>query len=371
MVAGPDSRLGVGLGVDEVYDSNYQRVARIAAGNGYQADLHDVQITPQGSAFITAFSPVHADLSAAGGARRGTVLDAVLQQVDIKTGLVMFEWHAFAHVPLEDSYTKPRGAHEPWDYFHINSVSLDPWGDGNFIISSRNTCAAYEICTALDASCGASEERRPSFHMGAGSGIAYQHDVRWHPDHTLTIFDDGAYPKVHAQSRVIRERIDWSTRTVRVVGRDVHDPPVLAGSQGNNELLPDGGSFVGWGEAPYLSEFGTSGQMLFDARLPPTGASYRAFRFAWDATPTTRPALAVRPAASGPVSLYASWNGATGVSEWRFLAGTSPSTLRPIATIPRTGFETRSSPSSAGPWFAAQAIGPAGATLATSFAAHR
>ena len=32
-------------------------------------------------------------------------------------------------------------AGRPWDFFHMNSVSLDPWGDGDFIISSRNTWA--------------------------------------------------------------------------------------------------------------------------------------------------------------------------------------------------------------------------------------
>jgi hypothetical protein len=53
--------------------------------------------------------------------------------------------HAEGHVALSDSYTTPSSTGQPWDYFHINSVSLDPWGDGNFIVSSRNTWAAYEI----------------------------------------------------------------------------------------------------------------------------------------------------------------------------------------------------------------------------------
>jgi len=358
--------IGVGIGSDVVYDTSYRQVARIAAGNGYQADLHEAQLTARGAAFITAYAAVDADLSPEGGASHGMLLDSILQEVDVKTGLVMFEWHAFGHVALSDSYTAPHPVAKPWDFFHINSVSLDPWGDGNFIVSSRNTSAAYEISGHTGEVMWRIGGRRPSFRMGAGTGMAYQHDVRWQADHTLTIFDDGAYPKVHDQSRAIRERIDWGDHTVRLVGRDVHTPPLLAGSQGNDEVLPDGNSFVGWGEERYLSEFNPSGQLVFDARLAPYGQSYRAYRFPWSATPASPPALAVRASGGGQASAYASWNGATGVSSWRILAGASATSLAPLVTAPRSGFETKIALSTSDQWFAAQALGASGRVLGTS-----
>ena len=52
------------------------------------------------------------------------------------------------------------------------------------------------------------------------------------------------------------------------------------------QTLPDGNVFVGWGSAPYLSEFGRDGELLFDARFPPEVESYRAFRFPWSGQPT-------------------------------------------------------------------------------------
>ncbi len=365
-------KLGVGFGSHEIYSSSYQPVASVAAGNGYLADLHDMQITPQGSAFITAYSPVHADLSSIGGPRNGTLLDAILQDVDISTGLVMFEWHAYAHVPLDDSYSQaPRSAGEPWDYFHLNAISLDPWGDGNFIISARNTWAAYEIDHLSGAIQWRIGGKRSSFRMGSGTGTAWQHDVRWQPDRTLTIFDNGALPKKHPQSRVIRERIDWPHRTVTLVGRDVHTPALLSGSQGNDQLLPNGDSFVGWGEEPYFTEFSPSGQIVFDGRLPPTGQSYRDYRFPWNATPAAPPAIAVRSSGAGTATVYASWNGATGVSSWRVLAGASATRLSPIATAAHSGFETTIPVRSTSAYFAAQALGPDGEVLGTSPAAHR
>jgi hypothetical protein len=366
-------RLGVGFGQDEIYSSAYTPVATVSAGNGYQADLHELQITPQGAAFITAYSLVDADLSAEGGSSNGILQDAVLQEIDIKTGLVMFEWHAYGHVPLGDSYSTPSSsAGQPWDFFHLNSVSVDPWGDGNFVISSRNMWAAYEINHSSGAVMWRLGGRHPSFKMGAGTGFAWQHDVRWQPDHTLTIFDDGATPKEHSQSRAIRERINWAHRSVELVGRYVRTPPLLTGSQGNDQVLADGNSFVGWGEEPYLTEFDPAGQTLFEAHFPSPGQSYRAYRFPWNGQPAAAPSAGVTANTGETAVVYASWNGATDVSEWRVLGGESAtSATAPLATAPASGFETAIPVSSADAYFAVQALGPTGQVLASSAAAAR
>jgi hypothetical protein len=359
--------LGVGFGRDAIYSTAYTPIATVSAGNGYHADLHEMQITPYGSAFITAYSLVDANLSAEGGSSNGILQDALLQEIDIKTGLVMFEWHADGHVALSDSHSSPSSYDpgQPWDFFHMNSISVDPWGDGNFIISSRNMWAAYEINHVSGAVMWRLGGTHPSFKMGAGTGFAWQHDVRWQPDHTLTLFDDGATPKEHSQSRAIRERIDWAKRSVELIGRYVHDPPILTGSQGNDEVLADGDSLVGWGEVPYITEFNAAGQMLLDARFPSPGQSYRAYRFEWNAQPAYAPSLGVRTSGEA-TTLYTSWNGATDATGWTILAGESPTTLAPIATTPATGFETSIPVGSDVAYYAAQALGATGQVLATS-----
>ncbi len=364
--------LGVGFGSDEIYDTGYRHVATVNAGNGYRADLHDIQITPQGSAFITAYSLVDADLSSVGGAHDGALQDSLLQEIDVKTGLVMFEWHADGHVAFNDTYrASPASPAVPWDYFHINSISLDPSGDGNFIISARNTWAGYEIDHDDGQILWRLGGRYPSFRMGPGTGTAWQHDIRWQPDHTLTLFDDGATPKEHSQSRAVHERIDWHHRTVSLTGRVVHSPPLLAASQGNDQQLSGGGSFVGWGEVPYFTEFGPSGGTLFDARLPYPDQSYRAYTFPWSATPASPPSLAVGASGGQALTLYASWNGATGVSSWRLLAGADSSQLAPVSTVPRSGFETAIPFAGAQGDLAVQALGAAGQVLSTSATVRR
>jgi hypothetical protein len=200
--------------------------------------------------------------------------------------------------------------------------------------------------------------------MGPGTGTAWQHDVRWQPDRTLTIFDNGSIPKVHSQSRIIRERIDWAHRKVTVLSRYVGG--ISAGSQGNAEVLPNGNSFIGWGEEPFMTEFAPTGQVLFSARFPAPGQSYRAYRFPWSATPVSRPAIAVKAGAGAAATVYASWNGATAVSSWRVIAGESAAALAPVAETPSSGFETAVAVTTGAAAFAVQALGAEGQVLGTS-----
>jgi hypothetical protein len=364
--------LGVGFGNDEIYGENYQRIASVNAGNGYRADLHDIQITPSGAAFITAYSIVEANLSSAGGTTQGSLQDAIVQEIDIKTGLVMFEWHAYGHVALDDSYwPRPISPATPWDYFHVNSISLDPWDDGNFLLSARNTWAGYEIDHNTGRVLWRLGGRYSSFKMDPGTETAWQHDISWQPDHTLTLFDNGDSPQEHKQTRIVHERIDWSDHTVQLISQAVHTPSLLANSQGNDQLLPNGNSFVGWGALPYMSEFSPAGKLVFDARIAAPGASYRAYTYPWTGTPAAPPALALRSTGAEALTAYASWNGATGVSAWQLLAGPSPTQLAAIATAPSSGFETAIAVNSPQPYFAVAALNAAGQTLATSAAEHR
>jgi hypothetical protein len=363
--------LGVGFGSQTLLGTDYRRVASIRAGNGYYADLHELQLTPTGSAYVTAYTLVRADLRAVGGSKDGALQDPVVQIVDVKTGLVMYEWHTYGHVAIEDSFANPpHDANRPWDFFHLNSIEPDPWGDGNFLISSRNTWAAYEV----NRQSGAVEWRiggkKSSFRMGAGTGTAYQHDARWQPDHTITIFDNGATPKAHPYSRAIHERIDFKRRTVTLLGRDVRTPPILSGSQGNVQALANGDWFVGWGETPYFTEFNAAGHAVFDAHLPYPAQIYRSFRFDWTGVPAAVPAIALKPAGAG-TTVYASWNGATGVRGWRVLAGATPAALATVAEAPSGGFETAVTVPSAAPVFAVQALGAGGEVLGGSHAVSR
>jgi Arylsulfotransferase (ASST) len=337
LIAGGESRSG-----EVIMDSSYRQLAIVRAGNGYQPDLHEFQITPQGTALITVYDGIDCDLSSVGGPRDAAVADTLFQQIDLKTGLVMYEWHSLDHVALSESYASPAHASRttPFDFFHINSVDVQ--SDGDMLVDARDTWAAYD----LDARSGRVRWRlggkRSNFAMGPGTRTAWQHDAREQPDGTITFFDNGATPAIHRQSRAIEVRLDLQQRTATLVREQVHPGSALiAGSQGNVQALASGAWMVGWGESPYVSEFAAGGQLLFDAHMPAAYESYRAYRLPWSATPATPPAVAVTDPGSGKgATVYASWNGATGVAAWQVLAGASPSTLAPVGRAPRRGFET-------------------------------
>src|SRR3984957_9271781 len=137
-------KVGFGQGEDVIYSTSYQPVATVRAGNGYHADLHEILLTPQGTAWIDAFDPIHMSLSSVhGSGAQGVLSDSIIEEVDIKTGLVMWEWHALGHIPLRDSLNAVPGGNYPWDYVHINSIS--PGSGGDVLLSSRNTWTLYDV----------------------------------------------------------------------------------------------------------------------------------------------------------------------------------------------------------------------------------
>src|SRR5262249_45160021 len=174
--------MGFGQGEDVVMDRNYQTVATIQASNGYQADLHDFQIVPGHVAYLTVYNLIRCDLSSVGGVRNGAVVDTAVQAVDMKTGLVRWEWHSLDHVGIEESHVPVPTVASPWDLFHLNSVDPQPGGD--VLISARSTWASYQ----LDGATGAIRWRlggpRSTFTMTDGTSTAWQHDARLQRDGT-------------------------------------------------------------------------------------------------------------------------------------------------------------------------------------------
>jgi hypothetical protein len=358
---------GFGIGEDVIADTSYTDIAHVRAGNGLAADLHDLQLTPQGTALVTAYDPIDCNTSTAGGLARSAVTNGVLQEVDVKTGLVMFQWTGVDHVALSESHEQAAKAstQSPFDFFHINSIGLER--DGEVLVSARNTWAVYSISPQSGQIVWSLGGRHSSFRMGAGTGTAWQHDPRELANGSISIFDNGASPGVHGQSRGIVLSLNPRQKTATLVSRLTHPSPLLADSQGNMQALPNGDWFVGWGQLPDFSEFSARGLLLFDAHFPAQEQSYRSLRFEWSGTPAHPPAFTVQPAAGGSTTVYASWNGATLVTAWRVLAGPAPTSLQAVAQAGRTGFETAiplPSPT-VGPYVTVQALDATGAVIGT------
>ena len=357
---------GHGQGVDVIESNRYMPIATVHAGNGLYADLHDFEITGQGTAWLVAYEPQHWNLTPYGGPRNGLIDDSVVQEIDIKTGLVMYEWHAIGHVAISDTYKRiPKMTTTVLDFFHLNSI--DPLPNGQLLISSRNTWATYLINQATGRLLWRLGGKKSSFRLGPGVRFAWQHDALMRPDGTISLFDNEAAPAEASESRVLDIAVDAGAHSATLVHQLTYPGQgILSESEGSVQRLANGDDFIGWGQTGEVSELSPTGQLTFDMHLPPPGGTYQASRVVWNAQPVTQPALAAAGPVHGVTQLYASWNGATGVANWRVLAGTSPTTLAVVGIYPAQGFETAITAPTTAPYVRVQALSADGSLLRSS-----
>jgi hypothetical protein len=359
-----------------IYDDTYRKIADVHAGNGLVGDIHEFRITPRDTALITVYHRHRVDLSPLGGPKDGLIYDGIVQELDIATGRVLFEWHSWPQVGLRESYATPLKVRPgrttgPFDYFHVNSIDVEP--NGNLLVSARNTHAVYEIDRSTKKILWRLGGKRSDFRLGPGARFAWQHDARRQPDGTITLFDNGATPAVEKFSRVLVLRVDEASRKATLVRSYRHPRRLLSPYEGNAQFLPNGHVFVGWGSNPDYTEFDERGRVVLDGSFgrqggaPGTEAdSYRAYRFDWAGRPTDSPRVVVRGGRA-----YVSWNGATEVDRWEVLAGATAQQLGRVRTVARKGFETAIQMPAGGAYVAVRALARNGQVLGTSAALRR
>ena len=191
-----------------IFDKSYREIASFRAANGYNGDHHEFLISPQDTALISIYDEVPRDLTSVGGPKDGVAIQGIIQELDIETGEVLFEWKSIDHVGLEETYVTPSEDHYPGiDYFHLNSIDVEP--DNNLLISARETSTVYKIDRNSGRIIWRLGGKKSDFEMGPGTRFAFQHDARRLPDGTISIFDNGSLvfengiPKAVEESRAI------------------------------------------------------------------------------------------------------------------------------------------------------------------------
>ena len=281
---------GLSTGTDYIYNDRYQRIATVNAGNGYSADGHEFLITPWNTALILAYTTATANLTAIGGPPDQTVIDGIVQEIDIHTGRVLFQWNSADHVPYSDSEQPlPASPSTPWDWFHVNAVHLD--GFGNLLIDARNTWTTYDVSLRTGAVNWQLGGKHSSFTLQAAPGqtldsaneiFAWQHDPEYIGHGEFTFFDnESSGTPLLPYSRAVTVQLNPWAKTATLVRSDNQPEGLSAPSQGNAQTTRNGDLFVGWGALPYFSEFSPSGQLEFNAEFPAGVNTYRAYRLPW------------------------------------------------------------------------------------------
>jgi hypothetical protein len=332
-------------GEDVVVNQHYQTVARLKATNGWVLTLHAIVISGQ-DAWVTANKNIAKDLSNYGGAYNGALIDSAVQEYNLKTGKLLGSWDALDHIPLDDSYATVPTNGFPWDAYHVNAIDL--LGNGTFLVSMRNTWAAYLV----DAATGKIEwtlgGRRSSFRFGPGAEFQWQHDVALTSPSTVTMFDDhccqltggGTRVPPTGPSRGLVLNLNQGTHVATLAAQYAGTSDEFESEyMGDMQPLSNGNVFIGWGSEPYFSEYSASGKLLLEANFPGNDLSYRSMVEQWVGLPLSSPVGAARQTGA-KTTVYASWNGATQVVSWRVLGGSSAKRMAVVTSATRSGFET-------------------------------
>jgi hypothetical protein len=281
---------GLSEGTDYIYNDRYQQIATVNAGNGLSADGHEFLITPWNTALILSYTTTTANLTSIGGPADQTVVNGVVQEINIATGKVLFQWNSEDHVPFAQSEQPiPASPSTPWDWFHINAVHLD--SDGNLLIDARNTWTTYKVNRFSGDIVWQLGGKASSFRISAapgqvldsaGEAFAWQHDPEALGHGLYTFFDnESSGNPLLPYSRAITVRLDPRSRVATLLASDAQPEGLSAASQGNAQTTSDGGLFVGWGALPYISEFDRDGRLLFNAEFPAGVNTYRAYTERW------------------------------------------------------------------------------------------
>jgi hypothetical protein len=281
---------GLASGTDYILNDHFQQIATVNAGNGLSADGHEFLITPWNTALILSYTTATANLTSIGGPADQTVINGVVQEINIATGQVLFQWNSEDHVPFSQSEQPlPASASTPWDWFHINAIKLDT--NGNFLIDARNTWTTYEVDPRSGNILWQLGGKDSSYKLEAAPGqvldsageiFAWQHDPEALGNNTYTFFDnDSTGTPLLPYSRAVTVKLNPWSKVATLVASDNQPEGLSAASQGNAQTTPRGNLVVGWGALPYFSEFSPSGQLIFNAEFPAGVNTYRAYQFPW------------------------------------------------------------------------------------------
>jgi hypothetical protein len=352
---------GISGGAWPVLDTHYHQIAVITADDGYSPDQHALEISPDHMhALMEIYNPVIYDDTANGGPPDLPVFEGVIQEIDLATGVMDFEWHSLAtgsdgqpFVPLTDSLLPSNGP-SPFDYIHLNSLQYVT--NSTILFSGRHVSTVYKMDISgpnagqIAWRLGGADTRNQFTFTDGDGGPSYAHDVQYLAgDGTggvskLSVFDNGV-GRTPQYSRDVAFNLDEANLTASVNETWRHSPDLFGLIIGSDRLQPNGDQLISYGNTGYADEFDAAGNVVWARMLQNVAGNqavtYRTIRAVWHATPQVPPAIVVNRTSANAVTVTGSWNGATDITGWQLFAGPNSSHLSAVSSVvPKTGFET-------------------------------
>ncbi|KAM3511721.1 hypothetical protein MY11210_004611 [Beauveria gryllotalpidicola] len=352
-----------------VLDRSYEMVKELRPVGEISSRPVELKLTDDGTAIILMHNAtkVHTPF---GSLQNGWINDAIIQEIDMKSNELVFEWRASHHfnitmsqAPIENQGRTPETA---FDFFHATGIDLDHKGD--YVISSRNMCNAVALRRGHGNVLWVVGGKLNSFEDASGGEAAAMissQGVQWYGDSTLLLLDGGHVPDIEdwpgRRSNARTIYINTNTNMAALL-RTYSTPAVVTSrhSKGTVQRLRNGNVFVGWGDdnplAAAYTEYSEDGRALCAARFREAsvasarlkkmtggggGGGRVVSKYAWTGTPAAQPVIVVRPHES---ALYVSWNGDTQSTAWLLRSNNTErgdGSLGARCVVDRAGFETR------------------------------
>ena len=287
---------GEGEGI--IANDAYETIATVKAGNGYASDIHEFDVRPDGTALIDAYTSICTPVCSES---EPPVQDGVIEEIDIHTGLVMWEWHALGVISPSDSEVPPAAG--VWDAYHLNSVQQLP--EEKLLVSMRDMSSIYEIDQKTGAMIWTLGGKKNQFKYGGVLQFYFQHDARLEGS-KLSMFDNEAGPPLKGLSRGLVLHLNIAGKKASVSREFGRTEKTVAGSEGSTQRLPKGKVMVGFGTTNFMAEYsnkretGKKGTEIFEAQLPVGDGTYRVLRYPWTRHAEHR-CRRSRPAGNRPV----------------------------------------------------------------------
>ncbi|MCZ6703969.1 MAG: aryl-sulfate sulfotransferase [Ignavibacteria bacterium] len=280
---------GYSYGQFKIMDTSLTVIDSVQAGNGYQADLHEFLIMPNGHYLLMIYDPQPFDMSeiVPGGDPNAIVIGGIIQELDADKNVV-FQWRSWDYIPVTDTYADLLASQI--DYMHLNAVDLDE--DGNLLFIGRHLSEVTKISRQTGEIIWRLGGKQNEFkfinehYENEPTYFAEPHDIRRIDNGNITLFDNGDFHNP-PYSRGVEYKLDEVNKTATLEWEYRHTPDdVYAFAMGSVQRLSNGNTLIGWGTVsafggPVLTEIHPDGSTAFEMFFPPELASYRAFRFPW------------------------------------------------------------------------------------------
>ena len=340
-----------------ILDNTYRVIKTVTAQYGFTSDVHEFLITPANTALLLSTRAVPMNLSAVWRPVKricSRFRDPGNRFADEYRSVFLGCADRTSRLPIHMSRHRARPPPATYGTPIISILSGSRTARRISWCPGAITSTIYRINKPTGRIVWQLGGKQSNFTIESGAEFSWQHDARFLPDNVVSMFDDNCcennaapVPPGTPPSHGLFLQLDLTNMTASLQKEYYHDPNLNIGSQGNTQSLANGNVFNGWGQSAYYGEFAPGGNSecdpasntLYDAQMPGSNYTYRAYREDWVGMPYYPPSIAVQ-SSDGQTTVYASWNGATEVKTWEVFGGNFPYILRPLKSAAKSGFET-------------------------------